>query len=52
MIIAPAPAVVDGVPDARQRCVDGTPRPNQTIAFSPRYAGTSSGGPRQRDAVL
>lgn len=49
--MARAAAVVDGVPDACERCVDSTLRPNRTFAVSPRHAGTYSGGPRQRDAV-
>ena len=31
--------------------MNGRLRTNQIIAVSPRYAGTFSGGPRQRDAV-
>ena len=31
--------------------MEGTLRTNQIIVVSPRYAGTYSGGPRQRDPV-
>lgn len=50
MIVALAAAVVNGARERAQR-LDSTLHPNQAFAVSPRYAGTYSGGPRQRDAL-
>lgn len=44
-------AVMNGRAESARASRDGTLRTNQISAVSPRYAGTDSGGPRQRDAV-